>query len=141
MEIIGARRGRPQCHAPLWSCNKVLKPNFQSIISRTNYDCSLVSLILAKLLLLNINCENIFALSIVAAIAACYFLVKKCAKMSVFVCENRNNLLAVWGFAPRTSVLPLPPLFQILSTSPVVMGTAIHHTNQRINHVFMNKIC
>ena len=49
---------------PLWPCNKVLKPNFQSVISQTNNDCSLLSLILAKLLFLDISCENIFALSI-----------------------------------------------------------------------------
>ena len=36
---------------PLWLCNKMLKPNLQSIISLTNNGCSLLSLILAKLLL------------------------------------------------------------------------------------------
>ena len=51
----------------LWLCNKVLKPNFQSIISQTNNGCSLLSLILAKLLLSDINSENVFALSIVTA--------------------------------------------------------------------------
>ena len=69
---------------PLCSCNKVLKPNFQSIISQTNNDCSLLSLILAELLLLDISCENIFALSIVTALTACPFSTKKRAKMSVF---------------------------------------------------------
>ena len=39
----------------------------QSIISQTNGGCSLLSLILAKLLLLDINSENVFALSIVTA--------------------------------------------------------------------------
>ena len=39
----------------------------QSIISQTNNDCSLLSLILAKLLLLDINSENVFALSTVSA--------------------------------------------------------------------------
>ena len=39
----------------------------QSIISQTNNDCSLLSLILAKLLLLDINSKNVFALSIVTA--------------------------------------------------------------------------
>ena len=51
----------------LWPSNKMLKPNFQSIISQTNNGCSLLSLILAKLLLLDISCENIFVLSIVTA--------------------------------------------------------------------------
>ena len=69
---------------PLWPCNKVLKPNFQSIISQTNNDCSLLPLILTKLLLLDISCENIFALSIVTALTACPFSTKMCAKMSVF---------------------------------------------------------
>ena len=44
-------QGGPRCHAPpLWPCN-MLKPNFQSIIFQTNNGCSLLSLILAKLLL------------------------------------------------------------------------------------------
>ena len=63
---LGARKGRGRHGAmtPLWPCNKVPKSNFQSIISQTNNNCSLLSLILAKLLLLHISCENIFALSI-----------------------------------------------------------------------------
>ena len=40
-------------------------PLFQSIVSQTNDACSLLSLILAKLLLLDISFENIFALSLV----------------------------------------------------------------------------
>ena len=65
---MGARTGRLRSHGPpLWLCNKVLKPNFQSIISQTNNGCSLLSLILAKLLLLDINSENVFGLSIVTA--------------------------------------------------------------------------
>ena len=71
---------------PLWLCNNVLKPNFQSIISQTNNDCSLLSLILAKLLLLDtpVSCENMFALSIVTPLTVCPFSIKKCVKMSVF---------------------------------------------------------
>ena len=61
---------------PHWLCNKVLKPYFQSIISQT--------LILAKLLLLRISCENVFALSVVTALTACHFSIKKFAQMSVF---------------------------------------------------------
>ena len=66
LRAIGARRGA-RCHdppPPLWPCNKVLKSNFQSIISQTNNNCSLLSLILAKRFLLDISCENIFALSV-----------------------------------------------------------------------------
>ena len=70
--------------SPLWPCNKVLKPNFQSTISKTNNGCSLLSLILAKLLLLDISCENVFALSVVTALTACPFSMKKSAIMSVF---------------------------------------------------------
>ena len=80
-----------------WPCNKVLKPNFQSIISQSNNDCSLLSFILAKLLLLDISCENIFALSIVTALTACPFSTKKCAKMSVFYVKTlkiRRRLVA-----------------------------------------------
>ena len=62
----------------------MLKLNFQSIISQTNNGCSLLSLILAKLLLFDISGENIFALSIVTALTACPFSMKKLAKMSVF---------------------------------------------------------
>ena len=39
----------------------------QSIVSQTNNGCSLLSLILAKLLLLDINSENVFALCIMTA--------------------------------------------------------------------------
>ena len=38
--------------------------------------CSLLSLTLAKLLLLDISCENIFALSIVTALTAHLFSIK-----------------------------------------------------------------
>ena len=79
---------------PFWPCNKVLKPNFQSIISQTNNGCSLFSLILAELLLLDISCKNILALFIVTALTAHPFPIKKCAGVSVFWCENRKNLLA-----------------------------------------------
>ena len=74
---IDARRGA-RCHAPPppWLCNKVLKPNFQSTISETNNDCSVLTLILAKLLLLDISCEIIFALSIVTALIASSFSIK-----------------------------------------------------------------
>ena len=75
-EGIGARRGATVPCPPLWPCNKVLKPNFQSIISQTNNGCSLLSLILAKLLLLDIRCENIFALSVVTALTAHPFSIK-----------------------------------------------------------------
>ena len=69
---------------PLWPCNKVLKPNFQSIISQTNNGCSLLSLILAKLLLLDIRCENIFTLSVVTALTAHPFSIKKVSQIERF---------------------------------------------------------
>ena len=87
---MGARRGVHGAMPPLWPNNKVLKPNFLSIIAQSNNDCSLLSLILAKPLLLDISCENIFALSIVTALTACPFLIKRCAKMSVFLGENHK---------------------------------------------------
>ena len=59
-----------------WPCNKVLKPIFQFIISQTNNGCSLLSLILAKPLLLDTSCEKIFALSLVTALTACPFSIK-----------------------------------------------------------------
>ena len=64
--------------------NKVLKPKFQFIISQTNNGGSLLSFILAELLLLNRSCENIFALSIMTALTANLFD-KMCVKMSVFI--------------------------------------------------------
>ena len=101
---------------PLWPCNKVVKPNFQSVISQTNNDCSLLSLILAKLLLLDISCENIFALSIVTALTACPFSTK-CAKMSVFF--NVKTLKICWrlGASPPDPRL-CPLLCQILGALP-----------------------
>ena len=83
-EGIGARRGATVPCPPLWLCNKVLKPNFQSIISQTNNGCSLLSLILAKLLLLDIRCENIFALSVVTALTAHPFSIKKVSQIECF---------------------------------------------------------
>ena len=54
------------------------------IIFQTNNGCSLLSLILAELLLLDIRCENMFALYIVTALTAYPFSIKQCAKMSIF---------------------------------------------------------
>ena len=84
--IIGARRRRHGAVPPpfFWPSNKVLKPNFQSIISQTNNGCSFFSLILAKLLLLDISCNNILALSVMTAHSARPFPIKKRARMSVF---------------------------------------------------------
>ena len=57
--VIDACRGRPRCHAPpFWPYVKVLKPNFQSIVSQTNNACSLLLLISAKLLLLDISAKT-----------------------------------------------------------------------------------
>ena len=64
-------QGRLRCHAPPpppLPSNKVLKPKFQVIISQINNGYSLLSLILAKLLLLDISCKNIFALFIMTAL-------------------------------------------------------------------------
>ena len=75
LDVLGRRRTQ-ESHAaipPLWPCNKVLKPNFQSVIYQTNNGCSLLSHILAKLLLLHISCENIFALSVVIALTHALF--------------------------------------------------------------------
>ena len=91
------------CPPLLWLCNKVLKPNFQSIISQTDNGCSLLSLILAMLLLLDMYChENIFVLSRVTALTACPFSLKKCAKMSFFM--RKPTPFAC--FAPTPSVVP-----------------------------------
>ena len=111
-EGIGARRVATVPCPSLWPCNKVLKPNFQSIISQTNNGYSLLSLILAKLLISDISCENIFALSVVTALTAHPFSIKKCAKVSVFLYENRKNPLVAGGFTPRSPVVA--PLCQIL---------------------------
>ena len=117
LRAINACRAGGRNHAPLWPCNKVLKPNFQSIISQTNNDCSLFSLILAKLLLLDISCENIFALSIVTALSACPFSTKKCAKMSVYFYVKTLNVRWWLGASPPDPRL-CPLLCQILVARP-----------------------
>ena len=98
------------CPPPFWPCNKALKPNFQSIIVQTNNGHSLLSLILAKHLLLDISCENIFALPVVTALTACPFSIKKCAKISVFYMKTEKIRwwppAAAGGFASRPTVVP-----------------------------------
>ena len=119
----------------------------RSMISQTNNGCSLFSLILAKLLLLDISCENIFALSIVTALTACLFSTKKCAKISVFLCKNRKISLAAGSYAPTLAwpsaardFTPRPrvnydlPLCQILDAPllgppPNLGPRALHHLN------------
>ena len=101
---------------PPWLCNKVLKPNFQFIISQANNGCSLLLLLLAKPQLLNISCGNIFAVSIVTVLTACPFSIKKCAKMSVLyvkIVKIRWRL----GATP-----PNPFGFQRLGDSPQAPG-------------------
>ena len=81
--------------SPVWLCNKVLKPNFQSIISQTNNGCSLLSLISAKYLLLGISSQNIFTLSIVTALAAClgpFFFIYKNLFLALFL-QNFDFIL------------------------------------------------
>ena len=57
------------------------------------------------------SCENIYALSIVTVLTACLFsIIKKSAKMSVFLCENRKNALAAGGVSPPDSRLCPPQL-------------------------------
>ena len=65
-------------------------------------------------MLFDISCENIFALPIVIALAACPFPIKKCAKTSVFYEKTvkirwrmgampSDPLVSVgWGFHPQT---------------------------------------
>ena len=118
------------CPPPFWPCNKVLKPNFQFIISHTYNGCSLLLLILTKLLLLDISCENIFALSIVAALTAYPFSTRQCAKMSVFYVKTvkfidswglRTHIPLAsggWGFQTRTpGSAPPPPLLLNLGSA------------------------
>ena len=105
-------------------CNKVLKPNFQPLISQINNGCSLLSFILAKLLLLDISCENVFALSMVAALTACPFSMKKCAKVSVFYVKTVKILWQL-GATPPDPLLCPPPLCQIL-------GAPLDTTNHKL---------
>ena len=137
---IGARRGTavpcpPPPPPPLWPCNKMLKPNFHSVIPQTNNGCSLLSLILAKLLVLDISCENIFALFMVTALTACPFSIKKCGKMIVFLWKTTKI-----GWRPGAT--PPDPLsfrqYQILG-APLYMWNAISscresNPSQRICH-------
>ena len=80
----------------------MLKPNFQSITSRTYNGSSLLSFILAKSLLLDISCEKIFALSILIALTACLFSVKKCVKMSIFFYVKAVTIIWRLGFYSHT---------------------------------------
>ena len=113
---IGARRGGHGAMPPPWPCNKVLKPNFQLIISQDNNGCSLLLLILAKPQLLDISCGNIFAVSIVTALTACPFSIKKCAKMSV-------PYVKIVKICWRLGVTPPDPLgLQRLGSSPPVVS-------------------
>ena len=97
----GARRGGHGAMPPPWPCNKVLKPNFQLIISQANNGCSLLLLILAKPQLLDISCGNIFTVSIVTALTACPFSIKKCAEMSVLYVKIVKIRLQRLGFHPQ----------------------------------------
>ena len=69
---------------PLWPCNKALKPNFQSMIFQTNNGCSLLSLILAKPLRLDIKLRKYFCIVYGDCTHCMPFSDKKSAKMSVF---------------------------------------------------------
>ena len=80
---MGAHRRGHGAMPPSWPGNKVLKPNFQFIISQANNGCSLLLHILVKPQLLDVSCGNMFAVSIVTALTACPFSIKKCAKMNV----------------------------------------------------------
>ena len=95
---IGARRGGHGAMPSPWICNKVLKPNFQFMISQANNGCSLLLHILAKLQLLDISCGNIFAVSIVTA---CPFSIKKCAKMSVLYVKIVKNRWRLGAMSPH----------------------------------------
>ena len=55
------------------------------MISQTNNGCSFLFPYFSQASTLNISCKNIFALSIVTALTACPFLIKKCAKIRVFL--------------------------------------------------------
>ena len=67
--------------------------------------------------------NTLLALSIVTALTACHFSIKKCAKIS-FLCENRKNLLGAGDFTSKLSVVPPPPFCQILDT-PLSQGYCI----------------
>ena len=113
----------------------MLKPNFQSIIYQTNNGCSFLSFILAKLLLLDISCQNIFALSVVPALTARpFFDKKKCAKMSVFLRENRKNPLVAAGFTLRPAVVA--PLCQILG-APLSEGAKTRVVSEKKTRFFL----
>ena len=123
---------------PPWPCNKVLKPNFQFIISQANNGCSLLLLILAKPQLIDISCGNIFAVSIVTALTARPFSIKECAKMSVLYVKivkipwrlgptppDPLGIQRLGGSPPGPRSCPLPP-FAKSSSAPLVMTFVTH---------------
>ena len=74
------------------------------------------------------SCENIYPLSIVIALTACSFSIKKSAKMSVFLCGNRKNSLAAGGFTldfvASILILLWAPLCQIPGCGPPFFPSA-----------------
>ena len=108
----GCTQRGSRCHDPRFGPVKRCY-NMNFTLSQVNIDCRLFSLIL---LLLDKSCERIFALSIVIALSAWSFSIQKTAKMSVFLCQNCENLLAdlqclqrLGASPPDPRLLPLPP--------------------------------
>ena len=113
-----------RCHDPRFGpVKRCYNINFS--LSQANIGCSFLSLILAKLLILDRSCENIFALSIVIALSACSFSIQKSAKISVFLCQNRKNLWADLQCLRKLVASPpnsrlLPPVLNCQFTSPYI---------------------
>ena len=117
---MDAHRGGHGAMPFSWPCNKVLKPNFQFIISQANNGCSLLLHILVKPQLLDISCGNIFAVSIVTALTACPFSIKKIKNFSIKKCAKMSVLyVKIVKIRWRLGVTPPDPFgIQRLGVSP-----------------------
>ena len=119
----------------VWPCNKRLKPNYQSVISQTNYGCNLLSQILTKLLLLDIGYENVFALSIVTCNQSIPFFGKKCVKKIVFYAKTVKICWRLRATSPNPHSLRrlgVSPSLPRLYSPPSFAKSLVRHWRRHI---------
>ena len=104
---------------PLWPCNKMLNPNFQSIIFQTNNGCSLFHLqYFSQASAFRNKLRKYFCVVHSDCITACPFSIKKCAKMSIFYVKTVKTR---WRFFWRPRPFGLRRLGVKTPRPPVVL--------------------